>query len=100
VVAEPAFPIHALGGTEVVVGKGWSPRDADLLLAQLAASGALLKDARVVDDGDLITSAGSTSGIDLALHVLDREFGPDFAVMIAGVLEFEPRGTGWAASDR
>jgi transcriptional regulator GlxA family with amidase domain len=67
---------------------------------QLARSGAVLKAARVVDDGDLITSAGSTSGIDLALHVLDREFGPDFAVMIAGVLEFEPRGTVWTARAR
>lgn len=67
---------------------------------QLAESGAVLKDARVVDDGDLITSAGSTSGIDLALHLLDREFGPDFAVMIAGVLEFEPRGTVWTARGR
>jgi transcriptional regulator GlxA family with amidase domain len=67
---------------------------------QLARSGAVLKDARVVDDGDLISSAGSTSGIDLALHVLDRELGPDFAVMIAGVLEFEPRGTVWTARGR
>ncbi|MDP9793986.1 putative intracellular protease/amidase [Catenuloplanes nepalensis] len=68
--------------------------------AQLAQSGAVLKDARVVDDGDLITCAGATSGIDLALHVLDREFGPDFAVMIAGVLEFEARGTVWTARGR
>ncbi|WKU05458.1 DJ-1/PfpI family protein [Micromonospora sp. HUAS LYJ1] len=67
---------------------------------QLADSGAVLKDARVVDDGDLITSAGSTSGIDLALHVLAREFGPDFAVTIAGVLEFEPRGTVWTVRGR
>ncbi|PRY30780.1 DJ-1/PfpI family protein [Pseudosporangium ferrugineum] len=67
---------------------------------QLAESGAVVKDARVVDDGDLITSAGSTSGIDLALHVLDREFGADLAVMVAGVLEFEPRGTVWTARAR
>ena len=31
--------------------------------------------ARVVDDGDIITAAGVTSGIDLALHLIERELG-------------------------
>jgi transcriptional regulator GlxA family with amidase domain len=64
---------------------------------QLAESGGVLKDARVVDDGDLITSAGNTSGLDLALHVLNRELGSDLAVRIEKIIEFEARGTVWTA---
>ena len=35
--------------------------------------------ARVVDDGDLVTGAGVTSGLDLALYLLEREVGPRIA---------------------
>ena len=35
--------------------------------------------ARVVDDGDLITAAGVTIGIDLALHLVARELGTEAA---------------------
>jgi transcriptional regulator GlxA family with amidase domain len=47
-------------------------------------------DARVVDDGDVITAGGVTSGIDLALHLLDREFGEDVADEVATILEYSP----------
>ncbi|WP_370024381.1 hypothetical protein [Planotetraspora sp. GP83] len=40
----------------------------------LEATGAVAVDARVVD-GDLVTGAGVTSGLDLALHLLERELG-------------------------
>ncbi len=43
-------------------------------LDDLRATGADVRDeARVVDDGDLITAAGITSGLDLALHLVERE---------------------------
>ena len=58
----------------------------------LRATDAEVVDARVVDDGDLLTCGGVTSGIDLALHILEREFGADLAAEVAGVLEHEPRG--------
>jgi transcriptional regulator GlxA family with amidase domain len=55
----------------------------------LAASGALVRpDERVVDDGDLVTSGGVTSGIDLALHLVAREFGPDTAQAVAAHIEY------------
>lgn len=42
-------------------------------LNDLRASGAQLVDgARVVDDGDLITAAGMTAGLDLALWIVER----------------------------
>jgi transcriptional regulator GlxA family with amidase domain len=49
-------------------------------------------DARVVDAGDVLTAGGVTSGIDLALHVLEREYGTDLATAVAEYLEYERRG--------
>ncbi|WP_354699446.1 HTH-type transcriptional regulator CdhR [Paraconexibacter sp. AEG42_29] len=36
-----------------------------------------------VDDGDVLTSAGLTAGMDLCLHVLRQQFGPDTANGVA-----------------
>jgi len=49
-------------------------------------------DARVVDDGDVLTAGGVTSGIDLALWLVEREFGRDLADGVAGELVYERRG--------
>jgi len=61
-------------------------------LDELRESGARVVDARVVDDGDLITAGGITSGIDLALHLVERVFGKPTAERVATVLEYERRG--------
>jgi transcriptional regulator GlxA family with amidase domain len=45
----------------------------------LAQAGGELVDARVVDDGDVLTAGGVTSGIDLALHLVARLCGEDAA---------------------
>ena len=37
------------------------------------------REARVVDDGDLLTCGGVTSGFDLALHLVEREWGAELA---------------------
>ncbi|MDS0476408.1 DJ-1/PfpI family protein [Natrinema sp. 1APR25-10V2] len=58
----------------------------------LEAAGADLIDGRVVDDGDVLTAGGVTSGIDLALWFLEREFGPDVAETVATEMEYERRG--------
>ena len=42
---------------------------------------------RVVDDGDIITAAGVTSGIDLALYLIEAELGAEAAA--AGAREIE-----------
>jgi len=47
-------------------------------------------DARVVDDGDVLTAGGVTSGIDLALHLLAREFDEAVADEVATILEYDP----------
>jgi transcriptional regulator GlxA family with amidase domain len=47
----------------------------------------VIEGARVVDDGDLITAAGVTSGIDLALHLVARELGIGAAQLAADEIE-------------
>jgi transcriptional regulator GlxA family with amidase domain len=62
-------------------------------LDDLAAAGALVdREARVVDDGDLLTCGGVTSGLDLALHLVEREWGAKLAGAIAELMEHERRG--------
>jgi transcriptional regulator GlxA family with amidase domain len=57
-------------------------------LAELRATGAVVVADRVVDDGDLVTCGGITSGIDLALWLVERELGPALADGIAAGMEY------------
>jgi transcriptional regulator GlxA family with amidase domain len=57
-------------------------------LDELEEAGADVKrDARVVDDGDILTAGGVTSGIDLALWIVEREHGTDAADAVAREIE-------------
>jgi transcriptional regulator GlxA family with amidase domain len=60
--------------------------------ADLRARGIEIVEARVVDDGDVLTAGGVTSGIDLALHIVEREWGAALADGVARELEHERRG--------
>jgi len=55
----------------------------------LRATSADVRDARVVDDGDLLTCGGVTSGLDLAVHLVDREFGTEVADRVTREMEYE-----------
>jgi transcriptional regulator GlxA family with amidase domain len=61
----------------------------------LDATGVNVVDARVVDDGDLVSAGGVTSGLDLALHLLERTYGPQVAIAVERLFEYERRGTVW-----
>jgi transcriptional regulator GlxA family with amidase domain len=61
---------------------------------ELRESGAEVVEARVVDDGDLLSSGGVTSGLDLALHLVEGEFGEAIADRVATVIEYERRREG------
>ncbi|MEV0675618.1 DJ-1/PfpI family protein [Actinosynnema sp. NPDC050436] len=63
--------------------------------ADLRAQGATVVDARVVDDGTLVTGGGITSGLDVSLWLLERFLGAKFAQRVEVVLEYERRGTVW-----
>lgn len=54
--------------------------------------------ARVVDDGDLVTGGGVLSGVDVALYLLERDFGCAAARAVEDLFEFERRGTTWKTS--
>jgi transcriptional regulator GlxA family with amidase domain len=58
-------------------------------LEDLRATGADVRETRFVDDGDVLTAAGITSGFDLALHLVEREFGEAVADDVARELEYE-----------
>ena len=47
-------------------------------------------DARFVDDGDLITSAGVSAGIDMALHLVHRFAGAERARAVQREIQYEP----------
>jgi transcriptional regulator GlxA family with amidase domain/uncharacterized membrane protein YphA (DoxX/SURF4 family) len=49
--------------------------------------------ARFVEDGNLASSGGLSSGIDLALHVVERYFGREVASATAYQMEYQ--GEGW-----
>jgi transcriptional regulator GlxA family with amidase domain len=57
-------------------------------LEELRAAGAVVVAERVVDDGDLVTSGGVTSGIDLALWLVEREFSAALADEVALRMEY------------
>ncbi|KOU23333.1 glutamine amidotransferase [Streptomyces sp. WM6372] len=61
----------------------------------LDATGVVAIDARIVDDGDLVSGAGVTSGLDLGLYLLERELGPRIAHAVEQLFAHERRGTVW-----
>ena len=61
-------------------------------LEDLADAGAAVREVRGVDDGDVLTAAGVTAGIDLALWILEREAGVEVADRVAREMEHERRG--------
>jgi transcriptional regulator GlxA family with amidase domain len=66
-----------------------------LALDRLRETGAEVIDERVVDDGDVLTSQGVTAGMDLALWLVERERGREFADLLAGAVEYERTGRVW-----
>ena len=49
----------------------------------------VLADARVVDEGEIVTSAGVSAGIDMALHVVRRLHGAEVARQTARDMEYD-----------
>jgi transcriptional regulator GlxA family with amidase domain len=69
-----------------------------LAIDDLRAAGAEIVDARVVDDGDVITAGGVTSGLDLALWLVERFAGATIATKVADELEYSRSGFVWQHS--
>ena len=60
------------------------------VLQELDPSVDVRGDERFVDDGDLITSAGISAGIDMALHLVDRLAGTDRARQVRRGIQYDP----------
>ena len=58
----------------------------------------LVRDARYVDNGKFITSGGLTSGIDGALHIVERILGREMAEKTIAYMEYS--GQGWKTRAR
>lgn len=54
-------------------------------------------DVLYVDEGDILTSAGSAAGIDLCLHIIRRDFGARVANQVARRLVMSPHREGGQA---
>lgn len=67
-------------------------------IQDLRATGAQIVQARVVDNGTIITAGGVTSGLDLALWLVERFAGANIAQAVEGLMEYERRGTGWRST--
>jgi transcriptional regulator GlxA family with amidase domain len=61
-----------------------------LELDTLRELGADAVGGRFVEDGKTITAAGVTAGIDMALHLVAREVGPEVAQAIQLGIEYDP----------
>jgi transcriptional regulator GlxA family with amidase domain len=60
-------------------------------LAELDPSIAVRGQSRFVDAGDVITSAGVSAGIDMALHLVSRLADVDRARLVRRVLQYDPQ---------
>lgn len=65
----------------------WASLD---MLAGLDPSIDVRRDARFVDDGDLVTAAGVSAGIDMALHLIVRLVGADRARQVQRGIQYDP----------
>jgi transcriptional regulator GlxA family with amidase domain len=59
-------------------------------LAELDPSIEVRPDDRFVDDGDVVTSAGISAGIDMALHLVRRLAGDDRAREVRREMQYDP----------
>jgi transcriptional regulator GlxA family with amidase domain len=55
----------------------------------LRAMGATVIETRVVDDGDIVTAGAPACGLDLVLHLIEREGGSRAATAAARELQYE-----------
>jgi transcriptional regulator GlxA family with amidase domain len=62
-----------------------------LFLERLGELGADPVGGRFVEDGKIVTAAGVSAGIDMALHLVGREAGPEVAQAIQLGIEYDPQ---------
>jgi transcriptional regulator GlxA family with amidase domain len=92
IVASVCTGAMLLAATGLVEGRPATTHHA--AIEDLRAAGAQIVDgARFVDDGDVLTAGGVTSGLDLALHLVEKVAGASIADQVARDIEYERRET-------
>jgi len=82
--------VYAAAG--VLTGRPATTHWASLnLLSEIDPTVITDVDARFVDDGDVVTSAGVSAGIDMALHLVARFAGADRAREVRRGIQYDPR---------
>ncbi|MGG1341158.1 DJ-1/PfpI family protein [Bacillus thuringiensis] len=66
-----------------------------LAQSEINKYGAELLPYRIVDQGDIITARGVTSGVDLGLWITERFANPKIAAAVGYRMEYERRGVVW-----
>jgi transcriptional regulator GlxA family with amidase domain len=61
------------------------------LLATLGEGIDVRPDARYVDDGQIVTAAGVSAGIDMALHLVARLHSPQRAAEVRRAIQYDPQ---------
>ena len=59
-------------------------------LAQLSPTSEVIHNSRYVQDGNMVTSAGVSAGIDMALWLVGQVITPDFAREVQHNIEYYP----------
>lgn len=59
-------------------------------LEALEGVGEVVRDARYVRDGNLVTSAGVSAGIDMALWLTGERFGAEHGALVQRYIQYEP----------
>jgi len=63
---------------------------------EISEYGAELLRYRIVDQGNIITARGVTSGLDLGLWITERFASPKIAAAVEYRMEYERRGVVWS----
>ena len=69
---------------------GWRPTMRSRTPWRPAATVTVVRDARYVVDGNLVTSQGVSAGIDMALWLVGRIHGRDHARAVRRYIQYEP----------
>lgn len=59
-------------------------------LRELAPDTRVRDDLRYVDNGRIVTSAGVSAGIDMALHIVEQELGTEIMQPVMRTMEYSP----------
>lgn len=92
-VCTGAFVLRAAGLAE---GRRITTHSGAIGMLRSIHSGEVVEGQRFVVDGRLVTAAGVSAGIDMALWVVARLYGEDHAGTVRGLIEYAPAAPGAA----